>query len=181
MLNNNQERYGLISKSLHWLLALMILSLIAVGAYMTDLDKQDAMRGQIYALHKAFGVTVLGLVLLRVLWIKLSRPPELPVALRNWEKILSRTVKVLLYILMLSTPVIGYLMSNAADKPISFFGLAHLPAIVAPDKDLAETLGEAHELLAFTMLTLVGLHVAGALKHRFVDRTPDTDVLKRML
>jgi cytochrome b561 len=103
------------------------------------------------------------------------------VALQNWEKILSRVVKVLLYILMLSTPVIGYLMSNAADKPISFFGLARLPAIIAPDKDLAELLGEAHELLAFTMLTLVGLHVAGALKHRFFDRDPDTDVLKRML
>ena len=181
MLTNNHERYGLISKSLHWLIALLILSLIAVGMYMTELDKEAPLRAQIYGLHKAFGVTVLGLVVLRILWIKLSAPPLLPAALEHWERQLAKTVKVLLYITMLFTPLAGYLMSNAADKPVSFFGLAQLPAFVAPSKELRELFGEAHEILAYTLLTLVILHVVGALKHRLLDRNRDVDVLKRML
>ena len=88
MLMNSAQGYGLVSKALHWLIAVMILTLIGVGAYMTDLDKDAPARAQIYGLHKAFGVKVLG---------------------------------------------------------------------------------------------LVGLHVAGALKHRYVDKDPRLDVLKRML
>jgi cytochrome b561 len=181
MLMNSAQGYGLVSKALHWLLAIMILTLIGVGMYMTDLDKDAPARAQIYSLHKAFGVTVLGLVLLRVAWIKLSAPPRLPAGLRHWENVLSRVVKVLLYILMLLTPVAGYLMSNAAGKPINWFGLVEMPALLGEDKQWREILGELHEVFAFSMLGLVGLHVAGALKHRFIDKDPRLDVLTRML
>jgi cytochrome b561 len=181
MLMNSAQGYGLVSKTLHWLIAIMILTMIGVGMYMTDLDKDAPARAQIYGLHKAFGVTVLGLVLLRVVWIKLSAPPRLPAGLRHWENVLSRVVKVLLYILMLLTPVAGYLMSNAAGKPINWFGLVEMPALLGEDEQWREILGELHEVFAFSMLGLVGLHVAGALKHRFIDKDPRLDVLKRML
>mgnify|MGYP000550192051 CR=1 FL=1 len=66
MLMNSAQDYGLVSKVLHWLIAIMILTLIAVGAYMSDLDKDAPARAQIYGLHKAFGVTVLGLAGLHI-------------------------------------------------------------------------------------------------------------------
>ncbi len=181
MLMNSAQGYGLVSKALHWLIALLILTLIGVGMYMSELDKDAPQRLQIYGLHKAFGVTVLALVLLRVAWIKLSAGPRLPAGLRHWENILSRVVKVLLYMLMLLTPVAGYLMSNAAGKPISWFGVFDMPVLLAENEQWREILGELHEVFAFSMLGLVGLHVAGALKHRFVDKDPSLDVLKRML
>lgn len=181
MLTNTDSRYGLVSRALHWLMALMIVALIAVGLYMSDLDQQDAARAQIYALHKAFGVTVLGLAVLRILWIRISQPPPLPGALQAWEVLLARIVTGVLYLLMIAAPLAGYLMSSAAGKPVSFFGLFTLPALVAENKDLAEALHEVHEFLAWAILALAGLHALGALKHRFVDKDPSADVLGRML
>lgn len=181
MLTNTDSRYGLVSRALHWLMALMIVVLIAVGLYMSDLDPQDAARAQIVAMHKAFGVTVLGLAILRIVWIRISQPPPLPAALLAWEKLLAKAVTGLLYLLMLAAPIAGYLMSNAAGKPVSFFGLFTLPALVGESKGLAETLHELHEFLAFSILALAALHALGALKHRFMDKEPSADVLGRML
>lgn len=181
MLMNSAQGYGLVSKALHWLIALLILTLIGVGVYMAELDREAPVRLQLYSLHKAVGVTVLALVVLRVAWIKLSAGPRLPAGLQPWERLMSRVVKVLLYILMLLTPLAGYLMSNAAGKPINWFGMFELPALIGENSQWREILGELHELFAFSMLGLIGLHLAGALKHRFIDKDPGLDVLKRML
>lgn len=81
---------------------------------------------------------------------------------------------------MIATPFAGYAMSNFADKPVALFGKLQLPALFAPSKEMAEAAGEVHEIFAFTLLALVVLHVAGALKHRLFDRA-EADVLGRML
>ncbi len=181
MLINSAERYGVVSRFLHWAMALLILAMIGVGAYMTDLAKEDPLRAQLYSMHKAVGVTILGLAVIRILWILVSRPPVMPDALQRWEVVLAKSTVGLLYLLMLATPIVGYLMTNTGGKPISYFGLLELPVLMGENHDLHEVLEEAHEFLAFTILALVSLHVAGALKHRFIDKDPDADVLKRML
>jgi len=181
MLTNSADRYGLISRFLHWVMALLILAMIGVGAYMADLAKEDPLRAQLYTLHKEIGVTLLGLAVLRILWILVSRAPVMPAALHRWEVILAKSTVGLLYLLMLATPIAGYLMTNTAGKPISYFGLFDMPALMGENHDLHETLEEVHEFLAFSILALAGLHVLGALKHRFVDTDPRADVLKRML
>jgi cytochrome b561 len=181
MLVNSTDRYGLISRLLHWVMALMILTMIAVGAYMTDLDKEDPLRLQLYTLHKEIGVTLLALAVIRILWILASRPPRLPAALRRWEVILAKATTGLLYLLMLATPIAGYLMTNTGGKPIGYFGLFDMPVLMGENHDLHEVLEEVHGFLAFTVLALVGLHVAGAIKHRLIDKDPEADVLKRML
>jgi len=162
-------------------MALLILAMIGVGAYMSDLAREDPLRAQLYSMHKAVGVTVLGLALIRILWVLASRPPVMPAALQRWEVVLAESTVGLLYLLMLATPVAGYLMSNTGGKPVSYFGLFELPALLGENRDLHEVLEEVHGFLAFSMLALVGLHVAGAFKHRFIDKNPDADVLKRML
>jgi cytochrome b561 len=162
-------------------MALMIFAMIGIGAYMSDLAKEDPLRAQLYAMHKAVGVTLLGLAIIRILWILASRPPALPAALLRWEVVLARSTVGLLYLLMLATPIAGYLMSNTGGKAISYFGLFELPALLGENHDLHEALEEVHGFLAFTILALAGLHIAGALKHRYFDKDPDADVLKRML
>ena len=181
MLANSADRYGLVSRFLHWVMALFILVMIGVGIYMTDLAKDDPLRGQLYSMHKAVGVTLLGLAVARILWILVSRPPAMPSALQRWEVVLAKSTVGLLYLLMLATPIAGYLMSDTGGKPISYFGLFDLPSLMEKNHDLHEALEEVHEVLAYTILALVGLHVAGALKHRFMDKAPDADVLRRML
>ena len=117
MLTNSADRYGLLSRLLHWVMVLLILAMIGVGAYMTDLDKQDPLRAQLYTLHKEIGVTILVLAVLRILWILASRPPVLPAALQRWEVILAKSTIGLLYLLMLATPIAGYLMTNTGGSP----------------------------------------------------------------
>ena len=90
MLTNSADRYGLVSRLLHWLMALLILTMIGLGAYMTDIDKQDPLRAQLFTLHKEIGVTILALAVIRILWILASRPPVLPAVLQRWEVILAK-------------------------------------------------------------------------------------------
>ncbi len=181
MLTNSADRYGLVSRFLHWAMAIMILAMIGIGAYMADLAKEDPLRAQLVSMHKSVGVTLLGLALIRILWILVSRPPAMPAVLLRWEVILAKSTVGLLYLLMLATPVAGYLMTNTGGKPISYFNLFELPALLGENHGLHEALEEVHEILAFTILALVVLHVAGALKHRYIDMEPAADVMKRML
>ena len=181
MLTNSAERYGLVSRLLHWLMALLILAMIGVGAYMADLDKEDPLRAQLFTLHKEIGITILALAVIRILWVLASRPPVLPAALQRWEVILARSTTGLLYLLMLATPIAGYLITSTGGKPINYFGLFDLPMLMGENHDLHEFLEELHGFLAFSILALVILHTAGAIKHRLIDKDPEADVLKRML
>ena len=181
MLTNSADRYGLVSRFLHWVMALLILAMIGVGIYMGDLAREDPLRAQLYTLHKEIGVTLLGLAVIRILWILVARAPVMPAALQRWEVVLAKSTVGLLYLLMLATPIAGYLMTNTGGKPISYFGLFDMPVLTGENHGLHEALEEVHEFLAFSILALVSLHVLGALKHRIVDRDPRADVLKRML
>lgn len=181
MITNSRDSYGLVSKFLHWAMALLILGLIGVGLYMTGMADDDPLRGQIYSLHKATGVLVLMLAVLRILWLRVSHGPDLPAALLRWEQVMFRVVTGLMYLLMLLVPLSGYLLSNSAGYGVSFFGLFDLPTLVSKNETLHDIAGEAHELMSYGLLGLVGLHVLGSLKHRFLDNNPETDVLKRML
>lgn len=181
MLKNNEQGFGLVSKLLHWGLALIIVLLIAVGLYMTGLEKEDPARLQIYGMHKAFGALVLLLTVVRISWLIYSRPPVLPAVLQVWEQKLSLLAKGLLYLLSLAVPSSGYVMSNAAGYSVSLFGLCDLPVLVAKNEELAKLANGAHGLLAYLLIGVVLLHVAGALKHRLLDKDPAADVMKRML
>ncbi|KOR32549.1 hypothetical protein TI05_06615 [Achromatium sp. WMS3] len=181
MWKNSHERYGIVSKVLHWAMALMILSMIGLGVYMTGLELGDSSRFQLYSFHKSIGVTILILAIIRFFWIHISPPPKLPRALIRIEAVVAKIVQALLYVLMIATPLVGYLMSNSAGYGVNYFGMVQLPRLLGKNHAWHEIFAEAHAILAFAFLFLVALHVAGALKHRFLDKNVDADVLKRML
>lgn len=184
-MQNSSTEYGVFSRGLHWLMALIIITLLAVGIYMADLPQdtqaQKEYAFQFFMMHKSFGVLALLLVVVRLLWLRLSPPPVLPAAFTPAEQMLVNGVKALLYVLMILVPLSGYLMSNAGGYPINFFGLGELPALIGKSKEFGGIAHEAHELLGYTILLLVVVHAAGAVKHRLKDKGGETDILKRML
>lgn len=184
-LANSTTEYGLLAKTIHWLMALMIIILIGVGIYMADIPKETAEQKQyafqFYGLHKSFGVLAMVLIVVRLVWIRISPAPALPAVFNAKEQMVTNLVKAFLYILMILVPLSGYLMSNAGGFPINFFGLAELPALIGKNKEIGGVAHEAHEIMGFALLAMVLLHIAGAVKHRVKDKGGESDILKRML
>lgn len=158
--------YNTVAKILHWLMAVMILSLLAVGFYMSDLPREDELRPTLYLLHKAFGMTVLFLVVIRLAWRLFNKPPSLN-RYSGAVKLAASISHVSLYVLMFAIPVAGYLLSSYHGHAVNYFGLFDLPVLVDKNKELGELAGEAHEILAITIIAVLVLHISGALKHRF--------------
>ncbi len=185
MLKNSATEYGSMAKTLHWLMAAIILTLIGVGIYMADLPKETAEQKQyafqLYDLHKSFGVLALVLIIVRLAWLAVSPAPALPASFEPKEKAVVKALQGLLYLLMIILPVSGYLMSNAGGHPIHFFGLFEMPAIVGESKSVGGFTHEVHEIGGWTILVIIVLHMAGVIKHRLKDKGGEKDILKRML
>lgn len=179
-ININEQGYGALAKFLHWGMAVMIIVLITVGTYMAGLDKADPSKMQIVGMHKSFGVIFMLFAILRVIWSRLNNSPKLPSVLATWEKLLSKAITGLLYILMLAIPFSGYAMTNLFGHPVSLFGLVDLPLLFGKNPEMGALAKQAHFLLVYTLMAALFAHVAGALKHRFLDK-PEADILPRML
>ena len=174
-------RYTPVAIALHWLLGLAILGMFAVGLYMADLPFSP-LRLKLYNWHKWAGISLLALSLLRLLWRLTHRPPALPSAIAqampSWQTRAYHATHHGLYGLFFAVPLIGWAYSSAAGFPIVLFGQLPLPDLLAPNKELAELIKPLHELSAFALVGLAGLHMAAALKHHFIDRD---GLLARML
>ncbi len=176
-LKNTTETYGSIAKLFHWLVFVLIASLLALGFVMADMETTpDKVR--LYGLHKSFGITVLTLAVLRLLWKLANVSPLLPATTSRGQKFLAHAAHFGLYALMFAMPLSGWMMSSAAGFQVSVFGWFMLPNLVEPDKELFEFLQEAHELLALALIGLVALHAAAALLHHFYYKD---NILRRML
>jgi len=144
---NTQESFGIISKILHWLMAILLIGLFAVGLYMTELDYYDALYHTLPWWHKSFGLLLIGLLFFRFLW-RLNNPEPQPLSThKNWEIFLAQIIQRLFYGLILLIGLSGYFISTAKGKGIDFFGLFEIPAITQAIKgERADLVGEIHEL-----------------------------------
>lgn len=171
------DRYTDIAISLHWLIFLLVACGFSLAVYMVDLPLSPP-KLKYFSWHKWIGVTVFLLAVARVAW-RLAHPaPALPAAMPAWQRRAAAAIHALLYGLILVIPLTGWLYSSASGVPTVYLGLLQLPDLLARDKALAGQLKLVHVTLNYTMLTLVIIHAAAALKHHFVDRD---DVLRRML
>lgn len=169
-------RYTRTAIALHWLLALALLGLLAMGTYMTSLPFSPA-RLKLYNWHKWAGILVLALSVARLAWRLTHRPPA-GAPMPGWQRQAARAAHAALYLLFFAVPLAGWTYSSAAGFPVVLFGLWPLPDLVAADRALAETLKAVHGALAWSLLAVIVLHVAGALKHQLIDRD---GLLLRML
>lgn len=165
-------RYGATAQVLHW----TTLALVAAQPLLAELAEEMGRGGEAYAAHRSVGLSLLALTVLRIAW-RFVRPPPAPPPMPQWQRVAAACTHWGLYLLLLAIPVSGWLMSSASGDAVAWLGV-ELPALVAPSADLAESLEDAHETLFQLLLALVGLHVAAALKHQFLDRD---GLIRRML
>ncbi len=174
---NTVKEWGGMAKFFHWTIGLLIIALLIVGIIMERMDVSP-LKFQIYAVHKATGILVFSLVLLRIIWLALNRRPEELKSYTKLEHSVANIVHILLYIAMIGMPLSGWIMSSAANFPVSIFGLFTMPNLISPNEDLAGLMKQIHMICGYSLIVAVGLHVAGALKHHVIDK----DItLRRML
>lgn len=154
---------------MHALIALLVFGLLIVGVSFDDIPQ--AYQSNAYMLHKSFGIVVLFLVLIRLAFVIIDGRPNLPKTVSPWEKILSRTVQYLLYLVLILMPLSGWVMSVAGGHIPKIFNLfqANLP-FIPQDKHLADFSNSSHYYLAWLIGGLLTLHIIGGLKHYFVDK-----------
>ncbi|MDJ0640011.1 MAG: cytochrome b/b6 domain-containing protein [Paracoccaceae bacterium] len=181
-LTNTPTRYGTVSKTFHWLTALLILTLIPTGTIANgmpfDTSEEVAAKARLFSIHKTLGVTLFTVALLRILWA-LTQPKPAPLHPdRRVESFMAETAHWLLYGSLLLVPLSGWIHHAATTgfAPILWPFGQDLP-FVPKSEPLAETAASLHIIFERVLVIALFLHIAGALKHQFVDR----DVtLKRM-
>lgn len=177
------RRYTTVAITLHWVIAICILTLLASGWWMTSAIDQPASKAfayRVYQLHKAVGLTVLVLSLARLAWRLGHKPPPLSPSMGRLQRMAAEGTHIVFYVLMIAMPLLGWAMVSASPLglPTSYFGLftwPHLPGLAASAEGTLKTL---HGAGGFVFAALAALHIAAALKHQFVDRD---DILMRML
>lgn len=169
------QRYTSVAISLHWLIALLIISLLAMGKYMTHLEIDDPLRYTLTQLHKSLGITVLLLAIFRLFWRLTHKPPALPDSATAFERFASHATHLMLYLLMVVIPVTGWVMVSASPLNIDtlLYGVVPWPHIsfltTAPDREtIAEQSALVHTWLGNGVLLLVLLHTVAALFHQWV-------------
>lgn len=173
---NTTFHYGLVAILFHWIMAIIIIGMLGLGLYMVQLPISP-QKLKLYGLHKEFGVLVLGLTVLRLLWRIVSVHPSLPTYMPNWQKIAAYSAHFAFYIFMLAMPITGWIMSSAAGFPVSFFGLFTLPDLVSADEKLRLLFASIHEFLAYIFIITILIHVAATLQHYVVYKH---NLLRRM-
>lgn len=172
MRKDSNTDYGSVSKILHWLVAIIIMSLIVAGFYMTNIPDSNT-KWQIYGVHKAIGISVLIIAITRIAWRLCHTKPSLPVEYAKWQKIIAASMHGILYLITIIMPLSGWIMSIAANHVPSWFGLFELRLPIAPSKPLAKVASSAHEIIAWVLLACLFIHIGAALK--------DKKILSRML
>jgi len=196
-MNQDSSRYTKPAVILHWLIALVVIAMFALGWYMTELPKEAAKqtafdlfdlgvytwhlaeeaspRNFYFNLHKSIGVTLLALIALRVLWRASHRPPALLTSYKAWEKKLATGMHHLLYLLMVAMPVSGLIMAMSGKYGVKWFGIDIIAGL--DNSTLRDIFKEAHEIIGVIFLIAIILHILGALKHKWIDKD---GTMKRM-
>jgi cytochrome b561 len=177
VLRNTAADWGGIAKLFHWTMAALIFTQFALG-WMAASWRLSPTKLDLFIWHKSIGMLILLLVTLRLLWRLANATPILPAATPTWERYAAHASHIGLYAAMLAMPVTGWIINSASKIPFRVFWWFPLPAIVAPDKAVAELAKQAHFLLFIVLAVLLVVHIAAAWRHHTIKRT---DVLTRML
>src|SRR5271168_1053471 len=163
-------------RALHWLMAVLIFVALPLGVWASLLPRGQ-MRSEVLFFHKSIGVTVLGLIALRIVWRLVAGAPAYAEPLGKLTRVASRAGHLALYALMIAMPVSGYLASIAGGRAVSWFGLFELPRLVAKGRFLDVAASWAHLVFAWTLAFVLAAHLGAVVWHAAIKHD---SVLTRM-
>ena len=175
MLKNTENSYGSIAKILHWVIGFSIIGLIAVGFLMSSMDPAPE-KFELYGVHKAFGVTVFMLIILRILWRFTNKTVQAAEGVPPILQLAAKAGHLLLYIFMLTMPISGLLMSRFGGYDISVFNLFTIPAVAEKNIALAGFFHSTHEYAAWGFVILITTNILAHLYHHSVRK--DTTLIR---
>lgn len=189
------NQYTKTAKILHWLIAIGIFGMFALGWFMSDIPKEAAKqsvfdifdlgifhwisaeevspRSFYFNVHKSFGVTIFALIIIRILWRLTHTPPALLASYKAIERKLANGAHRLLYLLMLILPLSGVIMAVYSKYGIKWFGMDFIKGL--DNNPMREIFKSAHEIIGLVMIAIIVIHILGALKHQFIDKDETMD------
>ncbi|MBS0286159.1 MAG: cytochrome b [Proteobacteria bacterium] len=178
MFTNTEERFGSLTKMLHWSIFLLFIGQFFLVYRREYFPKNSPEKLQYILLHESIGVVLLVLALFMIVWRHVGTRPVMPASMSTLHVKAAKLMHFLLYAVMLFQPISGIFMSQYAGYPVGVFGLFDLPTLVHKNEAIGHLLKEAHELSSYAIIGLVSLHIIAALYHHFIIKD---NVLKRML
>jgi cytochrome b561 len=169
-------QYGPTAKLFHWSIVALLVVQYLIGWFMPDIHR-GMKPGDAMTLHVSFGLLILALILLRLVW-RLTHPVEPDSSLAPWQRVGAEAVHWLLYALVLATTVTGWLFASFRGWSISFFYLFPAPMLSSDNAAAGRAIDGLHQAMEWALLVFIGLHVLAALAHLFVFRNR---VMHRML
>lgn len=172
-----RNRYSTVSLILHWLIAALVFT--QIGLFWAHELTEGPISREFVSIHKSVGLSILVLTLARLGWRIANPAIPLPDTMPRWRKLLARATHSLFYVFLIAMPLVGWAASSAGGRDIQWFGLFQWPALpIGGGREMAGQLMDMHELAGKALYGLIVLHLAGALKHQFIDRD---NVLHRMI
>lgn len=169
-IRNTDARWGWPSMTLHWAIALLILSLLVLGFVIGELPRSPKYFW-VYDLHKSLGLTVLALMLIRLGWRLYAGAPRPEPGTPAWQNLAAHVTHWAIYALALAMPISGWLYDSASGlRALKYFGLVTVPKLTAPDPDIKNFSHAVHEYGAWLLIALILMHAGAALYHHFLQR-----------
>ena len=175
--NSNRGVFDHATRLMHWLTAGLMLS-VFVLAFSTDLATSRASHTALLQLHRSVGLTVWVVTLFRLAWRHFAKYLDWPSDMPQTMRVAATASEYALYALLLAQPILGFLQTNAYGDHVNLFFIGQLPALIEKNQSLAHQLLTVHEVVGFSLLGLIALHVSAALFHHFWRRD---DTLTAML
>jgi len=177
-IRNSATRYGTVAITLHWLVAAVIVGLFALGYWMVDLDYYHEWYKQAPDIHRSVGILLFATMALRVFWRLMNAKPEPLPTHSRFEVLAAHGAHLLLYLLVFTAMISGYLISSADGSSISVFGWFDVPSVTGRIKGMEDTAGLVHYWVTWAIVGLASVHALAALKHHVYDKD---DTLRRIL
>lgn len=172
---DDRLHYGTPAKVFHWLVVALLAVQFPIGWFMPDVH--GGPPGKAMTLHISFGLTILALILLRLVW-RITHPVAPESSLPPRQRVSSEVVHWLLYILALAATITGWLFASFRGWSVFYFNLVPLPMLAAKNTDALHQIDGWHQIAEWALLIAIGIHVAAALAHIFIFRDR---VMQRML
>lgn len=168
-IRNTKEDYGLIAKVLHWLIALVMITLIAIGWYMVSLSDEDVLYWRLLDAHEAAGLSLFILLPLKIVWMRISPNPGYESSLAEWERLIATAVRWLFMLAVLVIPLSGFLFVATNGEAVHLYDLITIPDIGTVSKGVRDRLSDIHYYVSYGCAGLIVIHILAALKHQFID------------